>query len=309
LKIANDEKSVFEHPVYLDIRFSNKCNLKCRICGPWSSSSWTNDYSLLNEGKYQDEYITYGVKDQQKFLKDIEKILPGLKEIYLAGGEPLMIDANYQLLELLIQNGRTDVALFYNSNLSVLDYKKPGILQLWKHFSKVTVAASIDDYEDQFEFHRKNASWNTTLKNLSRIRESNPHIHLIFSPTISIYNICRITQFHKYLVERNIIELKDFIPTLLTQPEYYNIQILPATLKEKVKNDIQHHIEWMQENSAHSDSQLDYVLKQFANIITYMFSADKFSDWQILLEREKRLDFIRKENFFKTFSEYTEFQE
>jgi len=308
LKVANNQKNEFDQPIYLDIRFSNKCNLKCRICGPWSSSSWTNDYALLSGDKYQDEYITYGVSNEQKFLKDFSELVPSLNELYFAGGEPLMIDSNYSILKMLLDKKRPDVALFYNSNLTVLDYEKPGILELWNKFSHVTVAASIDDWEAQFEYHRKNAHWKTIHENLGRIKKECPHVNLIISPTVSIYNICRIHEFHKAMVDLGLIKKNDFIPTLLTQPDYYSIQVLPEKLKKKVAFKLEEHIKWITEGSDILDPQTQYVLGQFRNIVIYMNSQNKNILWTDLILREKKLDKIRKENFFSTFVEYKEFE-
>jgi radical SAM protein with 4Fe4S-binding SPASM domain len=46
-------------PVYFDIRFSNVCNLRCRICGPWSSSSWFSDAVKLGMIKEDANALTY----------------------------------------------------------------------------------------------------------------------------------------------------------------------------------------------------------------------------------------------------------
>ena len=41
---------------YLDTRFSNLCNLKCRMCGPGLSSSWYEDYVAI-DGKQGEKVI------------------------------------------------------------------------------------------------------------------------------------------------------------------------------------------------------------------------------------------------------------
>jgi radical SAM protein with 4Fe4S-binding SPASM domain len=309
LDVANGNITQFDKPIYLDIRFSNKCNLRCRICGPWSSSNWSNDFALLNGGKYQDENITYGVKDAAKFLDQFVGIIPQLKELYFAGGEPLMIDANYDILQLLIAHNRTDVALFYNSNLTILDYKGRSIVELWNKFEKVTIAASIDDYGPQFEYHRKNANWNTVKQNIALIQKNAPQVHLLFSPTVNIYNINRLDTFHQDMVKDGIVQITDFIPTLLVQPQEYNIQIVPVELKKEIELKINEHIEWIKSNTQINDEQAIYVLSQFKNIITYMKAQDRSHLWSDLLKREAKLDTIRQESFFETFPEYLKYKE
>lgn len=307
LQVANGEKVGFDRPIYLDIRFSNKCNLRCRICGPWSSSNWAHDFALLNGEKYQGENITYGVKDQTKFLQELRELIPYLQEIYFAGGEPLLIDANYEVLEMLIKENRTDVELFYNTNCTVLDYKDKSILNYWKQFSKVTVAASIDDFGPTFEYHRKNANWEMLETNIKKIQELTPMVTFILSPTISIYNICHLDTFHHYMVDHELIKVEDFIPTLLVQPAEYNIQGLPMPLKEEVKLRLEAHILWLKQTLDPASPQAEYCLSQFENILTFLFAKHDPASWSKLLAKESVLDKIRGESFMQVFPEYVNY--
>jgi radical SAM protein with 4Fe4S-binding SPASM domain len=307
LQVANGEEDGFKRPVYLDIRFSNKCNLRCRICGPWSSSNWAHDFALLNGEKYQGENITYGVKDKTKFLKELRELIPYLREIYFAGGEPLLIDANYEVLDMLIEENRTDVELFYNTNCTVLDYKDKEILNYWKQFSKVTVAASIDDFGPAFEYHRKNANWEMVETNIKKIQEFTPTVNFILSPTISIYNICHLDTFHHYMVDNGLIKVEDFIPTLLVQPVEYNIQALPMPLKEEVKLRLEAHILWLKQTMDPTSPQAEYCLSQFENILTFLFAKHDPASWSKLLAQESVLDKIRGESFMQVFPEYVNY--
>ncbi len=46
---TNKDGSVSNNPIYLDIRFGNKCNFKCRICGPFASSAWFKDVKKVTK--------------------------------------------------------------------------------------------------------------------------------------------------------------------------------------------------------------------------------------------------------------------
>ena len=124
LESAKNKLEVKEPPVYFDIRFSNVCNLRCRICGPWSSSSWYNDAVELGMTNRNCAAITQSFTDTNKFFKELEQILDSLEELYFAGGEPLVIEEHYKVLELLIAKKKTNVRLTYNSNFSSFKYKK-----------------------------------------------------------------------------------------------------------------------------------------------------------------------------------------
>ena len=90
--------SSYETPVYFDIRFSNVCNLKCRICNFSSSSSWYNDDLALGNIKPETPALTTSIIDEEKFFREFKEQIGSIKEIYFAGGEPLMMEQHYQIL-------------------------------------------------------------------------------------------------------------------------------------------------------------------------------------------------------------------
>ena len=44
-----------DHPVALDLKLTNACNLKCRICGPVASSLWLR--GALRGGEHADPHL------------------------------------------------------------------------------------------------------------------------------------------------------------------------------------------------------------------------------------------------------------
>jgi sulfatase maturation enzyme AslB (radical SAM superfamily) len=85
-------------PVYWDIRFSNICNFRCRSCWYGSSSRWFADAKALNQ-KVGDQAIIQGVEDADGLFDQLDSLLPHIEEIYFAGGEPLLMDEHYRLLD------------------------------------------------------------------------------------------------------------------------------------------------------------------------------------------------------------------
>ena len=51
-------KEMQPQPVYFDIRFSNLCNMKCRICWHGASSLWFEDAKKLNQNIGEEALIT-----------------------------------------------------------------------------------------------------------------------------------------------------------------------------------------------------------------------------------------------------------
>ena len=112
---------------YWDFRFSNLCNFKCRSCGPRYSSAWVPDAKKLGLTDQEKVWSIDSVDDKTNFdfLKDQ---VDHVERIYFAGGEPLLMDEHWQILDMLADKKRFDVKLSYNTNASVLTYGKKNVL-------------------------------------------------------------------------------------------------------------------------------------------------------------------------------------
>lgn len=104
----NPDGSIDKHQLYfIDARWNNLCNLKCRMCGPQYSSAIVSDYQALwPQQKFESSLIFSGKTENQLF----DEVLPHLNEIksiYFAGGEPMMQIEHYKVLEELIRLGHT----------------------------------------------------------------------------------------------------------------------------------------------------------------------------------------------------------
>ena len=130
-------------PIYFDIRFSNVCNFRCRTCWHGASSKWFNDAKLLNTN-IGEKAIIKNINDLDEFISSSSEALLGAEEFYFAGGEPLVTEEHYKLLEWLIQNKATKSRLRYNTNFSKLAFKDYNLIELWSHFDEVELLASID---------------------------------------------------------------------------------------------------------------------------------------------------------------------
>jgi hypothetical protein len=156
------------------------------------------------------------------------------------------MEEHNRILKLLIEKGNTNVRLIYNTNLNELRYKKESVLDLWKHFPNVCVAASLDDMGARAEIIRAGTDWTQVEQNIRDLKRECPHIDFMISPTLSMMNIWNFTRFHRYMVESGFIEAKDFNLNILQGPEAYRIDLLPAELKEQFKEDFEAHIRWLE---------------------------------------------------------------
>jgi sulfatase maturation enzyme AslB (radical SAM superfamily) len=111
---------------YWDFRWSNICNFKCRMCGAFSSSKWYEDETALYGTKMDNNgLLNYNSDSKEDIFKYVDRFINDVEEIYFAGGEPLIMDEHYIILEKLIAAGRTNVRIRYNTNfnLGIIKYE------------------------------------------------------------------------------------------------------------------------------------------------------------------------------------------
>ncbi|MCC6372475.1 MAG: twitch domain-containing radical SAM protein [Bacteroidia bacterium] len=248
LPLVNDTQrngfSKNAQPVYWDIRLSNLCNLSCRICGHHSSSSWFEDAKALGQTNYETK-IHKGPANFEALVKQLDNVIDNLEELYFAGGEPLLMPEHLFLINKLIERKRFQVKLRYNTNFSQTNFKGTEFLEVWKLFDDVFIHASLDDSGARGMLQRHGLNWSQAVLNRKKMLEICPNVDFMLTPTISVFNIFSLPQFHKSLVEQQLIKIDEFIPHVLKSPPYYSIQILPVHLKEKAGKLIQDHIQWV----------------------------------------------------------------
>ena len=160
---------------YYDIRFSNVCNFRCRSCGGIFSSNWYNDEVKLFGPKIQPR-IMFAGRHEEDMWEQMQEHIPYLEQIYFAGGEPLIMEEHYRLLNELVKREMFHVRLIYNSNFSKLGYKDQDVLELWKKFDSVSVGASLDASGSRGEYIRKGQDWQETVENRQRMLEICPQV-------------------------------------------------------------------------------------------------------------------------------------
>ena len=220
----------------LDIRFSNKCNFKCRMCGSLFSTTWDKE----NRPNDQIEETISIDNIEEWFYTNLE-YLKGIKFLYFAGGEPLIQDQHYEFLELCIIN-KLDPDIFYQSNGSVLKYKEWNIFDLWKNFSDVNYCLSLDGLGNMGKFIRSGFKEKVILENIRKIKESK-FASISINIAIQAYNVFYLIELLDEIFEKNIVDkFEDILFALVIDAEYYQCKTLPKELKiiaiNKIKNSI-----------------------------------------------------------------------
>jgi len=228
---------------WLDIRFSNVCNLRCRICEPVQSSAWAADAKALGlpveGGPIQKPY-----DDWDSLWRQLKPLLEGgLEEIVFAGGEPLIMEEHYRVLDFLIARKLTDVRLRYNTNFSTLRFQGRDVLGLWSRFSDVHAVASLDGSGRRGEYLRKGLCWDAVVANREEMLRRCPDVAFSVSVALCIFNALHLPDFHREWVEKGYIGRNDFELNMLLGPAMYRMQVLPSALKARVLDAYRRHQE------------------------------------------------------------------
>lgn len=285
------------HIVYLDFRFSNVCNLRCRYCGPELSSNWFADAVKSSFNQTPTESVIQIRKDVDGFMEELDAMLPYIEQIYWAGGEPLIMDEHWAVMNRLVELGKTDIRIFYNTNFTKLRYKQHSVIDLWKKFKHICVGASLDAEGARGEYQRKGTEWNDVVANIEELRSRAPEIDFYVSSTVSAYNAWHITDFHRSWVDKGYIRPGDWYVNVLLNNMRFRMSILPPELKEEIKYKWQKHLKWLE--------PLDHIgraTEGYRNAIKFLDD-----DHTHLLDEFKRFnaefDQLRGENFADTFPE------
>ena len=193
--------------IFLDLKLGNICNLKCRICGSYSSSKWAQEeIDIYPENKSARANLVAGrwPRESKEFWRDLTELLPKIRYLEFTGGEPFLIDEHFDLLQQAVDLGVADkIEIHYNTNTTQVP--KRG-LKLWPHFKAVEIALSIDDMGKRFEYQRYGASWDTAIANLEKfytLLANTRNVTLQICLTVNALNIYYIDELAEWVSGQN----------------------------------------------------------------------------------------------------------
>jgi len=283
--VTDTEWTVDAKPlVFIDFKLGNICNLKCRICGSWSSSTFAAE-EVQFEGK--DSFHYQMLKDgawprrNQRFWQDIDNLMDQVRYLEFTGGEPFMIQEHFDLLQRMVDNGIAhNVEIHYNTNGT---HYPENAEEIWKHFKTVEVAFSIDDVNERFEYQRANAIWSEVNDNMDRfeqLRDRNTNIQLQVCSTVNVFNVMYLEGLANWIDQRSF----DFVYwNMLHEAYYHSVGTLPERAKqiaiERLKN----------------ANVTEYHRREFNNIIDFINGGVSL-DGNILRMKTKDVDQRRKQD-------------
>ena len=229
---------------YLDLRLGNLCNLKCRMCNPYNSTQiakehielekkdsaykvvWANTFGKFNE-KIMDVQEWF---DQDMLWDQVIGLIPSLHKVYMTGGEPTLIENNFRFMQACIDQGRTDIVLFFNTNCTNINKK---FLSLISQFKQVNINASMDGVGVVNEYIRAPSKWSQISANIEKLAQM-PNVVLGVTPTVQVYNVFNLVDTLQWVDSLNDkYNSNVFVDFLINvHPHQLAVGILPDDIRK-----------------------------------------------------------------------------
>jgi len=284
---------------FLDLKLGNICNLKCRICGSWSSSKWAQEEVAYVDKLWKDD-PNYDRKAHLafKFLKDgswpretdefwmnMNTLLPNIKYLEFTGGEPFLIQQHFEFLRRAVKSGHSEhIEIHYNTNGTQF----PEDRELWSHFKHVEIAFSIDNTEKRFEYERYGARWDEVQNNIKRFNEMrSSKISTQLCWTANIQNVYYLPEICDWIDTQSF----DYIFfNMLHDPWHMNISRMTKEAQKLVIDRLTQH----EFNPKHKI--------EIMRIVKFIENGEG-SDGHEFLTKMKTTDEYRKQSFLTTHNE------
>ncbi len=280
---------------HLDFRASNVCNLKCRMCsGKFSSRIAYEEKNLYNSHAYIDLKLT---NDQiQQTLDYLESEINNLDTVYFAGGEPLIMEEHYLILDLLLKYNKTDTKITYNTNLTQLIYKKYNIIDYWQKFNNISVGASIDLHGAQAMYVRGGTDYQQLEDNYYKIKD---YVNFSITSCVHFLNVFNLPTLQKIWIEQHKLTPAQLQFNLLVNPANMSLQVLPMHYKKLAEETIIQHIDWLT-----SINDTEALVSSWQDVLHYMYLHDNSHLLADFFRLNDDKDQYRKEVFEEVFPEY-----
>jgi len=248
----------------IDVRWTNLCNFACVYCGPHYSSRWADELAI--------NIPTPTDQQRQQFKQYVLDQAHQLRHVYLAGGEPLLMKENLELLD----NLDPQVQLRVNTNLSRTNTQ---VFERICEFKNVHWTVSVESMHEEFEYIRFGSNWNDFVENLQHIQTLGHKIsfNMIWF-LLNPFSVFDCVDYLKTLGFHN----NSFVIGALLGPEYLNIRHLPKHVLQLLQDQLEERI------SAKPGYLLEDSYQNMRHYIQQPFEADLSSSLIKLREMDQR---------------------
>jgi organic radical activating enzyme len=213
---------------YLKLKiYGNKCNLRCYMCSPISSSKVAADWKKHGEWNRPAIINPYQEVDPNFLYEGLDEVIPYLDMIELVGGEPLMFPELLDFMVWMIDRGYAKkLILRFITNGTIVD---PEIFSYFKDFKKIEMVVSVDAYGAKDDYIRDGSDWNTKLQFIKYCMQT-PNLKMSYSNTFTWMNIGHLPELYHFFFDEFGVKLALNNPVAF--PQYFQAVHLPEDLKQ-----------------------------------------------------------------------------
>lgn len=315
VEMNTESGNQWNSPLTLDYRPSNLCNLKCRMCGPGSSTEWAKEIDNNINGEYNElrkmsdgtEVYYFDNDTSRLYDKDLTfdnqyKNVP-LKNIRRAaflGGEPLLQNETFEIMSYWAENNNRDVRINITTNGT--NFTKKWI-DLFKKFTNLKITLSSDGVDDTFNYIRTNANWNKVKENITEIAKIK-NIEVVYSYTIQMYNSFNLVNILDFLRKWNADHtyLRDFDEHFAerVQQTYLSTALLDNKDRNSIMSDLGGYISKHPEMTRLGHEIMD-VLQADAGRTVSEAERKYFSDYTAKLDKVRKTNLVDLDPRFKKY--------
>ena len=230
---VNDDFSVNNKPIWVELKVSNFCNLKCIMCSTHSSYKRTQDLDIIK--KYtKDGYETRLLRPTDLFasLNEWPELWDSVHTLQFTGGEPIINKEHYDLLEGIPQHLKSKIRLRYASNLSYIRFKQYDLVKIWSEFKHVNIKVSMDGIGDVYNYIRQDGDWDTVYENMCVLNDIDG-IDVAAGITVQAHNVYQMPEFYDFW-KASPVDLKFITANILQTPNYLSPAVWQGEYREKI---------------------------------------------------------------------------
>ena len=254
---------------YIDLRFGTKCQLACVMCSPHDSSGWIKDWQAIypqiqnsslketaqwnNKGSINGSSYNWH-KNNPVFWEQFNEQIPNMQQLYFAGGESLIIEEHYEILEEAIRQGHAkNLELRYNSN--GVEWRED-LFDLWKEFKLVRFHFSVDSIREMNSYIRYPSQWERINEVFHILDKGTPkNTEVTVACAVQALNIYYLPDFLKWKLTQNFRKINMW-PLgagginyhFVYHPPHLNVKVLPKWFKEECRKKYEAFYPWWEAN-------------------------------------------------------------
>ena len=269
-KIKKSDPSENTNPTYVEVSFSNQCNMSCGYCDVKSSSNWQHEI------KTQGHYPTSGMYNNTEwmerdgivpiphskpnpyrdaFWKWWPDLYPTLHTFRITGGEPILSKDTFKVLDYIIDNPNLNpmLEMSVNTNLCAPQDMVEEFIDKVKYITEKDLVwnfalfTSIESWGKQAEYMRDGMDterfWNNLDMFLTKCQKPEATI-------MATYNLTSVPTYHEVI--KKVFELKKkhyngkryrhyaviLDTAYLRHPEFLQVRLLSTHWIDKIREDV-----------------------------------------------------------------------